>query len=428
MSADKAPTRWFDHDGLIVDLDGVVWLGDAPIEGAAEAIDILRSRGVRIVFVTNDPQSSSEEFANRLSAIDISTTEADVVTSAAATARFMASRDQAPGPALVVGGAALRAEIEQAGFDVVAPARATEATVVVVGGYEGFDYAQLAAAAKAVRGGAALYATGRDAVFPTAKGPLPATGAILAAIEVAAGTTAMVVGKPEPFIFEIARDILSECRRVAVVGDHLESDIAGAKGAGLDAILVLTGTATVADLERAPTKPDLVVPSIAALVSERGSDAMTMRHEATVGIDEASPGEAPRLVSTYEWLFVPPGSRPPGWEPGPAAEALARASASETSIVFVAREDERVVGMCTAYLDIESVRFGPRAWVEDLMVDPERRARGIGKRLLDAAKTWARDRGATHLELDSAEARVDAHRFYEREAPTSRSICFGWEL
>jgi GNAT superfamily N-acetyltransferase len=77
---------------------------------------------------------------------------------------------------------------------------------------------------------------------------------------------------------------------------------------------------------------------------------------------------------------------------------------------------------------MHSVRFGYRAWVEDLAVDPDRRSQGIGKALLDAAKAWARERGATHLELDSAETRADAHRFYERENPSWRSVCFAWEL
>ena len=89
---------------------------------------------------------------------------------------------------------------------------------------------------------------------------------------------------------------------------------------------------------------------------------------------------------------------------------------------------EEFVGVCTAYDDMESVRFGRRVWVEDLAVDPERRSLGIGKRLLDEAKDWARARGADHLELDSAETRGDAHRFYDREQPSWRSICFGWEL
>ena len=155
---------------------------------------------------------------------------------------------------------------------------------------------------------------------------------------------------------------------------------------------------------------------------------MILEADDEVIIEPAAPEEAPRLVPLYEWLFEPPGSRPRAWDPVRAAVALADASASQDADVLVAREGDRAVGLCTVYLDIDSVRFGRRVWLEDLVVDPERRSRGIGKRLLEAAREWARDRGATHLELDSYEGRVDAHRFYERERPDSRSVCFGWEL
>jgi GNAT superfamily N-acetyltransferase len=145
-------------------------------------------------------------------------------------------------------------------------------------------------------------------------------------------------------------------------------------------------------------------------------------------IREASPGEAERLTGTYEWLFAPPGAQPWQWDPARASERLRDAAAEDVSAVLVAESDGAVVGICTVYLDIESVRFGSRAWVEDLAVDPEHRSAGHGKALLDAAKDWGRERGATHLELDSGESRADAHRFYEREAPSWRSTCFGWEL
>ena len=136
---------------------------------------------------------------------------------------------------------------------------------MVLGGHEGFDYAELQAATTAIAHGAALFATGRDAVIPTRDGPVPATGAILAAVETGTGATAVVVGKPEPFVFEIARETLRGCERVAVVGDNLVSDVVGAKRAGLDAILVLTGTATREDLQHAPVRPDLVLPGLADL-------------------------------------------------------------------------------------------------------------------------------------------------------------------
>ena len=138
--------------------------------------------------------------------------------------------------------------------------------------------------------------------------------------------------------------------------------------------------------------------------------------------------EADALASAYEWLFAPPAAQPPQWDAERAVGRLRETIASGASDVLVADADGAVVGICTIYLDIDSVRFGQRAWVEDLAVDPEQRSQGVGKQLLDAAKDWGRSRGATHLELDSAETRADAHRFYEREGAGYRSICFGWEL
>jgi GNAT superfamily N-acetyltransferase len=142
----------------------------------------------------------------------------------------------------------------------------------------------------------------------------------------------------------------------------------------------------------------------------------------------AVPEDVEKVVAAYDWLFAPPGARPADWDPDRAAGALRRAMASDAAVVLVAALDGEVVGLCTAYDDIESVRFGRRVWVEDLAVHPDRRSLGIGKQLLDESKRWARDRGATHLELDSAETRADAHRFYERERPVTRSVCFGWQL
>jgi GNAT superfamily N-acetyltransferase len=171
----------------------------------------------------------------------------------------------------------------------------------------------------------------------------------------------------------------------------------------------------------------------------------------------ARENEVEKLIPLYEWLFAPPGSVPSQWDPKRAAVALSQAIESHDACVLVAVEvddglqarerpaarparsqgvgeasgresEDELVGICTAYLDMHSVRFGYRAWVEDLAVDPDRRSQGIGGRLLEAAKDWARERGATHLELDSAESRLAAHRFYERARPSWRSISYAWEL
>ena len=136
-----------------------------------------------------------------------------------------------------------------------------------------------------------------------------------------------------------------------------------------------------------------------------------------VRIREARPGEEQGLLALYDGLFEPPGSRPASWDPARAARALAGAIEGDRATVLVAEEGGEAVGLCTAYLDLDSVRFGLRCWVEDLVVETGSRSRGAGGALLAAAAEWARERGATHLELDSGLARSDAHRFYERRNP-----------
>ena len=145
-------------------------------------------------------------------------------------------------------------------------------------------------------------------------------------------------------------------------------------------------------------------------------------------VREALPAEVERVLGMYEWLFAPPGSVPPRWDADHARAAISLAIEDPESAVLVAEQRGDLLGLCTAYLDLNSVRFGARCWVEDLAVSPDHRSQGVGKALLDAAKNWARDRGASHLELDSSDTRADAHRFYEREQPSWTSRCFAWEL
>jgi GNAT superfamily N-acetyltransferase len=144
-----------------------------------------------------------------------------------------------------------------------------------------------------------------------------------------------------------------------------------------------------------------------------------------ITVRAARPDEAAAVVPLYEWLFAPPGSVPPAWDAVVAAERVRGLIDNDRATVLVTDDLD---GFCTIVLDLPSVRFGQRAWVEDLAVDPSRRSTGIGKALLDAAKQWAVDNGATHLELDSGDGRLDAHRFYEREQPSWTSRCFSWWL
>jgi len=147
-----------------------------------------------------------------------------------------------------------------------------------------------------------------------------------------------------------------------------------------------------------------------------------------VTIRPAALGEEDRLADMYEWLFAPPGIKPRTWDPALAQQRLHHTITSPGSTVLVADDGGELIGFCTAYMDLDSVRFGQRCWVEDLATDPERRSQGVGKALLNAVREWAREAGASHLELDSGLARTGAHRFYEREGAMRQSYVFGWDL
>ena len=148
-----------------------------------------------------------------------------------------------------------------------------------------------------------------------------------------------------------------------------------------------------------------------------------------VTIRAARDDEIDAVLHMYEWLFDPPGYTPRWWDPRRARACLAEAIVAQTSTILVAEATAgELAGIISAYLDLESVRFGRRCWVEDLAVAPSRRSAGIGKALLDSAKAWAKRHGATHLELDTGLAREDAQRFYEREQPSATGYSYSWIL
>jgi len=214
-------------------------------------------------------RGSRADYAARLIELGVPVDESEIVTSGSALASFVREREGVGTTAFVIGSPALKGELSQAGLELLAGEAGREAEIVAVGGHDAFNYDELRRATQAVRRGAPLYAAGRDATFPMPDGPWPGTGSVVAAVEVAGGKTAIAVGKPEPFLFDIARSLLVGCRRVAVVGDNLAADIAGGKHAGLTTILVLTGTSQRDDVAGAELTPDIVLPDLAALIDAR---------------------------------------------------------------------------------------------------------------------------------------------------------------
>jgi HAD superfamily hydrolase (TIGR01450 family) len=253
------------YDQFILDLDGCVWIGDEPTPGALEALQALREAGKGVVYATNDPRGATEDYVARLWKIGAQASLRDVVTVGGAVQHLLADT-RGRRTAFVVGTAALRKHVADAGCRVLnGTDLASRAELVVVGGTEDLVYDDLRNAALAVRRGADFLATARDPTYPQPDGLWPGTGAILAAVEVASGRTAQIVGKPKPQLMLTALDRLGEGRTLAV-GDRIDTDLAAAAAAGLDAALVLSGGTTRAELDGFEPPPVAVGETLAALL------------------------------------------------------------------------------------------------------------------------------------------------------------------
>jgi glycerol-1-phosphatase len=236
VSSPDVPTFAEHFDCLLLDLDGTVFRGHEPTEGA---VDALAQTSSRTFFVTNNASRSAAEVAAHLTELGFSATDADVVTSAQGAARLL--KDQLPPNAavLVVGTEALADEVAAVGL---APVRSfdDQPVAVVQGHNPQTGWADLAEAALAIRSGALWVAANVDRTLPTERGLLPGNGSMVAAVQAATDSEPQVAGKPAPTLME---DALSrgEFRAALVVGDRLDTDIAGANAAKLPSLMVLTG-------------------------------------------------------------------------------------------------------------------------------------------------------------------------------------------
>jgi len=255
------------YDHFILDLDGCVWIGDEPTPRVVEALDTLREAGKDVVYATNDPRSATEDYVARLWKIGIRASVRDVVTVGGALQHLLAET-RSGRTAFVVGTEALLRHVNDAGLRVLnGTDLASRAEVVVVGGTEELVYDDLRVAALAVRRGADFLATARDPTYPQPDGLWPGTGAIVAAIEVASDEKAQIVGKPEPQLMLTALDRLDGADgRTLVVGDRVDTDLAAAAAAQLDAALVLSGGTERQALNGFEPEPIAVTDTLADLI------------------------------------------------------------------------------------------------------------------------------------------------------------------
>lgn len=251
------------YDCLLFDLDGVLYRGDEPIPSAPATLAELRRRGSRLVFLTNNSSRTPQQIIGKLRALGIEALEAEIVTSAQATAELLAGRGG--GSVYAIGGEGVVEALTLGGLRVVYGEPA-DTDLVVVGIDEGLTYAKLRTACGLIRRGARFVATNADRTFPAPGGEIwPGAGALLAAITAATGAEPEVVGKPFAPLFEAAQR-RGGGGRPLVIGDRLDTDIEGAVRLGWDCMLVLTGVATRTEVETSGIRPTFMAQDVSALL------------------------------------------------------------------------------------------------------------------------------------------------------------------
>lgn len=233
------------YDLALVDLDGVAYRGRQPIEHAAQSLADARSRGMRLLFVTNNASREPEDVAGQLTGLDIPTAPDEVMTAAQACATLLTTRLDPGAKVLVVGGKGLVTAVRAAGFTVVDSA--DDKPEAVAQGYTPeLGWAQLAEAAYAVTAGAWHVASNLDLSLPTERGLAPGNGALVGAVVAATGVTPDSAGKPSPTMYRLAVE-RTDASRPLVIGDRLDTDLAGARGGGYPGLHVLTGVSSARD-------------------------------------------------------------------------------------------------------------------------------------------------------------------------------------
>lgn len=252
--------------GYVFDLDGTVYLGDKMIDGAAEAIQELRARGDRVVFLSNKPIATRQSYADKLTKMGIPATVDDVLNSSQIVARYLQKHLKAAECVYVVGEEPIQDELAEHGIPMTN--RSEQADYIVLSWDRQFTYDKLNIVYQAAMRGAKVIASNPDATCPLDRGQVPDTGTFIAALEAATGKPIdLIAGKPSLMAAEAAVSHLGlpyeDC---FMIGDRLETDIRMGNDAGMMSVLVLTGVGTREMAERGPYRPKYIVPSIKEVV------------------------------------------------------------------------------------------------------------------------------------------------------------------
>ena len=245
--------------GVLLDLDGTVYRGAQEVPGAAQFVRQLRAWDILYLFVTNRANRPPEDVRDHLRGFGIDCATEDILTAAQATAAYLKK-----GSAYCIGEEGLRRALVEAGFEITDHAP----DYVIVSLDRGFTYEKLATASRLIAGGARFVATNPDKALRIEQHVVPGTGALVAAVEAACGQKPLMIGKPEPLIFEMALKKLGlAAADVIVVGDNPETDIPAGVNAGLRTAYILTGVGSREDAACTGVGPTWIVEGFAELLS-----------------------------------------------------------------------------------------------------------------------------------------------------------------
>jgi len=246
---------------LIIDMDGVLYLGDKPMRNLCEFFAFLRARSIPFILATNNSTRTPQEYVDKLAGMGVTVSPEEILVSGQATARFLAREYPRGTRVHVFGMTALKQAMTDEGF-VLAD---EDVQLVVASMDRGVTFEKLKRATLLIRGGARFIATNRDPTNPSEEGLIPGTGAMIVALEAASETKSKAIGKPEPTMYQLAMEMMdAHPETTAAIGDRVDTDILGGKRAGLTTICVLSGSSDRAEAEAIET--DMIFDDIAHLL------------------------------------------------------------------------------------------------------------------------------------------------------------------
>jgi 4-nitrophenyl phosphatase len=246
---------------LIIDMDGVLYLGNQPMPQLCEFITFLRERSIHFILATNNSTRTPQEYVEKLAGMGVTVSPEEILVSGQATARYLAREYPRGTRVHVFGMPALKQAIVDEGFIL-----ADEDVELVVASMDRqVTYEKLKRATLLIRGGARFIATNLDPTNPSEEGLIPGTGAMIVSLEASSGTKATVIGKPEPIMYQLAMDQMgARPETTAAIGDRADTDILGGKRAGLMTLCVLSGSSDRSEAEA--YEADLIFDDIADLL------------------------------------------------------------------------------------------------------------------------------------------------------------------